>query len=516
MKYYHGPFMKNNLEYIKYLSNKKVLTKKDLNSVDLLEFDIDKRVINNGRPRQILWHIINQTKSPPKCKNKDCQQELEWVPDQNKYRMYCSHKCRASCDDYKQNQINNNIKKYGVKSNLLLPQVQEKVKESNRSNYGVDYIFQNSDIRDRAEKSRKSKYSKEKLNNTLKERYGVNSISHIRISKESLDILLNKDKFKALIEEYSPQGIANKLKVDRNTIIRYCGIYNIEPNKYLSSLEVDMKLFLERLSIEFIQNEKNIITPYELDFYLPDYNLAIEMNGDYWHSEKYKDRFYHFNKWKKCKEKGINLISIFETEWYNKRDIIENIIKNKLNLNTENKIHGRKFEIRRITTSEYRSIVEKYHIQGFVSGIIYYGCFYNNVLRAAMCFSYTRGSKFSRRFELRRWVTDFGIYPGLFSKTFNFAKKDLGFNTVVSFSDNRWFSGESYEKIGFTKGRIYNPNYYYVYNGDIVHCSRFTKKNILTKFFETDFSECNTESEMMSKLGIPKIWDCGKQEWIYE
>jgi hypothetical protein len=38
-----------------------------------------------------------------------------------------------------------------------------------------------------------------------------------------------------------------------------------------------------------------------------------------------------------------------------------------------------------------------------------------------MCFSYTRGSKNKRRFELRRWVTDFGIYPGLFSKTFKFA-----------------------------------------------------------------------------------------------
>jgi len=267
--------------------------------------------------------------------------------------------------------------------------------------------------------------------------------------------------------------------------------------------------------LDFIQNDKTIITPYELDFYLPEYNLAIEMNGDHWHSDKFKDKLYHYNKWKWCKERNIKLLTIFETEWYAKSDIIKNIIKNNIGINN-NKIHGRKFIIKRIDTANYRNMVEKYHIQGFVSGIAYYGGFIGDEIKAAMCFSYTRGNKENRRFELRRWVSDFGIYPGLFSKIFKFAKIDLNFTNVVSFSDNRWFDGKSYEKIGFKKGAEIGPAYHYLYRNEVVHCSRFTKNNILKKFPEIDFNDCSTETEMMTKIGIPKIWDCGKQEWIYE
>lgn len=502
-------------DYIYDLSNKKVLTKKDLKIIDLSLFNLDERIILNGKPRQILWHILNYEKKIPKCKNINCRKDLEWITDQNKYRIYCSHKCRASCPEFKKNQIEHNLEKYGVRNILLSSDVKEIRKNNNKLKYGVEYTFQNNEIRNRAEQNRKSVKSKEKLSITLLNRYGVDAIGHIHIPKDSLTILKDVVEFQNLINEYSPQGVANKLGVDRNTILRYCQMYNITPNKYISSLETEMRMFLTGLGINFIQNDKNIISPYELDFYIPEYSLAIEMNGDHWHSDKFKDNLYHYNKWKWCKEKNIKLLTIFETEWYNKSDIIKNIIKNNLKFNT-NKIHGRNFTIRQIDTSAYKKIVEKYHIQGFVSGIIYYGCFAGDDLKAVMCFSYTRGSKEHRRFELRRWASDFGLYPGLFSKTFEFARKDLNFTKVVSFSDNRWFDGKAYERIGFKRGCEIGPSYHYLYRNEVVHCSRFTKGNILKKFPEVDFSDCKTEKEMMEKLGIPRIWDCGKQEWIYE
>jgi hypothetical protein len=40
----------------------------------------------------------------------------------------------------------------------------------------------------------------------------------------------------------------------------------------------------------------------ELDFYIPDLNLAIECNGIYWHSDKLRDIRYHYNKTKECNE----------------------------------------------------------------------------------------------------------------------------------------------------------------------------------------------------------------------
>lgn len=64
-----------------------------------------------------------------------------------------------------------------------------------------------------------------------------------------------------------------------------------------------------------IRNSREIISPFELDIYYPEKKIAIEYNGDYWHSEEFKPKDYHYNKFKRCVESGITLISIFEHDW---------------------------------------------------------------------------------------------------------------------------------------------------------------------------------------------------------
>jgi hypothetical protein len=65
-----------------------------------------------------------------------------------------------------------------------------------------------------------------------------------------------------------------------------------------------------------MKNTRSIISPLELDFYLPDFNIAIEVNGAYWHSiDAGKDQTYHLRKTQLCKNIGIHLIHIFDYEW---------------------------------------------------------------------------------------------------------------------------------------------------------------------------------------------------------
>lgn len=78
---------------------------------------------------------------------------------------------------------------------------------------------------------------------------------------------------------------------------------------------------------ECIKNSKNIISPLELDLYYPEKKVAIEFNGDYWHSSEFKHKNYHYNKFKSCLEKEILLVSIFESEWNNKKDEIKQYLK---------------------------------------------------------------------------------------------------------------------------------------------------------------------------------------------
>lgn len=85
--------------------------------------------------------------------------------------------------------------------------------------------------------------------------------------------------------------------------------------------------FLVENSIDFVEN----IRPswllfegssgrHELDLYIPSLNLAIEINGNMYHStssissNSAKDISYHFEKYLVCKANGINLIHIFQFE----------------------------------------------------------------------------------------------------------------------------------------------------------------------------------------------------------
>ena len=77
---------------------------------------------------------------------------------------------------------------------------------------------------------------------------------------------------------------------------------------------------------ELIRNSRNIISPLELDLYYPEKKIAIEFNGDYWHNESRVTSDYHYNKFKKCFDSGIILVSIFEHEWLSNKDSIKDYL----------------------------------------------------------------------------------------------------------------------------------------------------------------------------------------------
>lgn len=104
--------------------------------------------------------------------------------------------------------------------------------------------------------------------------------------------------------------LAEYFGVDRETIKNYAKKYDlIDKIELLSNISYEEKEIVEFIKSFYNgtveENVKDVISPYELDIFIPEKNLAIEYCGLYWHSEfsGNKNKNYHYNKWKKCNEK---------------------------------------------------------------------------------------------------------------------------------------------------------------------------------------------------------------------
>lgn len=297
--------------------------------------------------------------------------------------------------------------------------------------------------------------------------------------------------------------------------------------KGTSHYEQEILEFLQSLGItNIIQNDRELICPKELDFYLPEYKLAIEFDGIYWHAEQQgKTKYYHRDKTDACEEKGVQLIHIFETEWVGKKEIIKSILEAKLNMSTK-LCYARQCVIKEITVKESGSFVNANHRQGTSPSSLKLGAYYRDELVSVMTFSrpsIAKGRKDNASvtdFELARFVTKLGYHiPGIGSKIFSFFKKNYEWKKLVTYADRRYssrMSGAFYEKIGFEFVAITAPCYWYFEFGSIKLTHRFRyRKSELKKLLDT-FDPKLTEYTNMLNNNFDRVWDCGNFKFEYK
>ncbi len=240
---------------------------------------------------------------------------------------------------------------------------------------------------------------------------------------------------------------------------------------------------------------------------IPEYNLAIEFNGLYWHSEIYKDKNYHLNKTQQCEAKKIKLIHIFEDEWLFKKDIVKSRLINILGL-TPNKIYARKTIIKEISPKESKEFLDFNHIQGNVNAKIKLGLYYDNELVSIMTFGKGRiimGGN-SNQYELLRFCNKLNTTViGGADKLLKYFIKTYQPKEIISYADRRWSQGDLYEKLGFNFIHNSKPNYFYI-NQNIREYRFKYRKNILVK---EGYDINKTERDIMLERKIYRIYDCG-------
>lgn len=276
----------------------------------------------------------------------------------------------------------------------------------------------------------------------------------------------------------------------------------------VSSSESEIGDYLESLGIRV--ERQMYIGKYSYDLFLPDYKLAIEYNGLYFHSNANKSDFRKINplKYQLLKERGFNLYVIWEDDWKRDKDLCLRGLLSKIGLLTQEKVNARDCSIMYNFYPE--GFLSKYHIQGEVGFANRYNCLQNKDGKVVAVLAYKVEG---HCLDITRYATSCSVRGG-FSKLLKglLSQYEGLVDSVYTFSDNSISEGNLYKQCGFIKVADLKPDYTYLYKGKRVH-----KFNFRLKRFRDDTSlqyiDGLSESELAALNNIYKVYDYGKVKW---
>jgi hypothetical protein len=281
-----------------------------------------------------------------------------------------------------------------------------------------------------------------------------------------------------------------------------CGCTNHKISNACKEIEHFFKL--HNIDIKFEYTVNNL----DYDIFILSHNLLIEYNGLKWHSYS-KSKEKDLKKYQNAINNGYDYLMIFEDEWIHNKEKIKSLLLNKLSVMKSSVIRSNKCEIKIVSSKEANMFHEQFHYIGKCRPKLSYGVFYNLKLISVISFSRPTRQTSKYQWELVRMASDpaYKVH-GIWSKLLKKFIAENSPTSIVSFSDNRLFSGAVYEKIGFKYDGLIPSDYYWVKGTHRHHKSalRKTKEEKLTGLTETQLREAH---------GYKKIWDLGKKRWVY-
>lgn len=468
-----------------------------------------------------IYCIINNIDRRPTCKS--CGRPLKFINGVG-YRKFCSRKCSATDTDVKLSNSKSVsaslIKAYELHHDSII----EKRSNTIGDRYGK---ITNTPF--------KVESVKAKIRRTMLDRYGVDNPLKLKKFRgepgkrsKILSTLRNKlDGYDVTYHDDGTMLVNNLCPVHGTVTINPVDFYNrvhrgrngnpcpiCNPISSYSSLEDEFDKILVKLNItDYSRNVKGIIGKMELDFFIPEKNIAFELNGVYWHSEIYKEPDYHIDKMNACVNRGIRLVYVWEDDMYERPDIVESMVSSILGM-AKNRIYARKCTVTNITSSKYREFLDDNHLQGSINSSIRYGLMYNGNLVEVMGFGKPRislGMKYTDGcYELQRLCTlkGFTVVGGA-GKLLTTFERNNDVSMLISFAKRDHSIGTVYEKLGFTLHSITGPSVYWVVNGHRFHRFKFRKDRI------SDESNAGMSAvDIMHSRGYFRDYDSGNLKYI--
>lgn len=496
----------------------------------------------------------------------------EFTCEKRKPKTYCCKRCAANSLEVKEKNrkgVEVTFKeKYGGHPMAVNEQTKENFKSSMLEKHGVAFAAQMEDFEQKVKATKLKKHGDENYNNveqmkatclklygvdnyrktkeyaekvkqTCMKKYGVPHASMLPTRRDQINSSTFKHShklamFKKFVTSEKFQSFEPMFNLDEydGVTVRYNRPYKFKckrcgeihehdlTRQYLRcpTCDSNMSIFQTEV-IEYIKqllpgepivvNNRTILSPLEIDIFVPNKNIAIETNGLYWHSEisGSKDKNYHLNKTKMTVAKGIRLLHVMEHEWNQRREAVKLVLRNILTptaTTTTNAV------VREISPEEKKAFLEKYHLDGNDVAMVRLGLFSGETLSGVMTFTKTKIHKESQ-WEISRFCSTIGGADVLFE---HFQQQHAP-TSVIAQCDRRYFSGETYMKLGFMFIRHSPPTYHYIIDAYKTTEPNFkwTKAKLKNKLVE--YNKAFSEWENMKMNGFDRIWDCGHSKWLW-
>lgn len=261
----------------------------------------------------------------------------------------------------------------------------------------------------------------------------------------------------------------------------------------------------EHYGMEVRTSDRKTLGGLELDIYLPDIKVAIEYNGLYWHSEKFRGMGYHKSKYDICEQNGIRMISVWEDDYRDNQALVHKMLLHKLGLSAQDKVPARKTEAVFISNQEAFGFLNDNHIQGKAQGSYYLGLKTKDTqeLVAVMVLKRTKDVLSLERFATSK------IVSGGQSKLLKFVDQNIEYSKMITFADRTVSDGGLYTGTGWVKETEIAPDYRYLVRNVREHKFGY-RKDRFKKDPNLKYVEGYTEKQLAELNGLLRVYDAGK------
>jgi hypothetical protein len=260
---------------------------------------------------------------------------------------------------------------------------------------------------------------------------------------------------------------------------------------------------------EDAEQEKRIgDSQWRFDIVVPSAKLAIEFNGTYWHSAaRGKPRGYHIEKRKLAEGCGYRLISIWENDYEADPERINELVASALGHTKATAIPGRKLKVVEIDFATAVDFHKRFHLQKTTpNGNQHFALEHDGKIMACATFKTTQNTSELTRYTVMNGYSLIGGLSKLISR--------IDAKQIVTFADRDYFTGNMYQKAGFTyAGTSLQLTYWEKKTNKRHRRERFMKHKLA--YLGIEVRDEDTERTALERAGVFQCWNSGIDKWVF-